>query len=179
MQMEELLRLVKQVGDAGLSNFEYKEGNIYISMSCAVEKPKPIPKEKIQVKTNLTVEPMKPETAKQGMEEKPEEKKVCETGKKQAPAAAPEKENTASVKEIVEAPIEGRFSAKYANGSDCILKVGDKITEGQVLGALEAWGNVTEVISSWTGTLTNIYVSDGEDMVAREPLFGIVVTEEV
>lgn len=174
MQMEELLRLVKQVGDAGLSNFEYKEGNIYISMSCAEEKPKSIPKEKIQVKTNLPIETMEQEIEEQEVEDKQE----CKPVKEQEPVTVHEGENPVFVKEIVEAPIEGRFSAKYPNGSDCPLAVGDTITQGQILGVLETWGNVTEVISEWTGTLTNIYVSDGEDMVAREPLFGIVVAEE-
>ena len=43
MQYQEILELVKAVSEAGLSNFEYKEGNISISMSCP------------EVKTNAVV----------------------------------------------------------------------------------------------------------------------------
>ena len=38
MQYEEILKLVKGVSEAGLTNFEYTEGNIRIVMSCPYRK---------------------------------------------------------------------------------------------------------------------------------------------
>ena len=44
MQYEEILKLVKGVSEAGLTNFEYTEGNIRIVMSCPENKgPAPAP----------------------------------------------------------------------------------------------------------------------------------------
>ena len=41
MQYEEILKLVKGVSEAGLTNFEYTEGNIRIVMSCPENKQAP------------------------------------------------------------------------------------------------------------------------------------------
>lgn len=43
MDYQQILELVKEVSKAGLTNFEYTEGNIRIAMSC------PQPEEKIVV----------------------------------------------------------------------------------------------------------------------------------
>ena len=42
MQYEEILKLVKGVSEAGLTNFEYTEGNIRIVMSCPENKQAPV-----------------------------------------------------------------------------------------------------------------------------------------
>ena len=47
MDYQQILELVKEVSKAGLTNFEYTEGNIRIAMSC------PQPEEKIVVPASL------------------------------------------------------------------------------------------------------------------------------
>jgi hypothetical protein len=42
MKFEELLDLVREVGKAGLSDFEYREGNLFIKMSAAKRDSNPV-----------------------------------------------------------------------------------------------------------------------------------------
>lgn len=55
MDYQQILELVKEVSKAGLTNFEYTEGNIRIAMSC------PQPEEKIVVPHQISFYRKQPE----------------------------------------------------------------------------------------------------------------------
>ncbi len=142
MQFEELLKLVREVGQAGLTDFEYQEGNIHIRMSAAAGGETGHEDRDYNVETNIPV-----------------------TGK--------EKEDVKT--EVIEAPIEGVFFYARLDGTPCPLAVGDRISAGQVLGMMESRGQSFEVTSVWDGEVINIYIDNGEEIVAREPMFRIAV----
>ncbi|MBQ9156639.1 MAG: hypothetical protein IJ137_07655 [Eubacterium sp.] len=141
MQFEELLKLVKEVGQAGLTDFEYNEGNLHIKMSARRE----------------------------------EEAAGAEPGDMLVETNIPVEYNKEVIKEVLDAPIEGVFYFSHLDGTSCEPKLGDHIMVGQVLGMMESRGNSFEITSPWEGKLINIYIEDGEELVAREPMFRIEV----
>ncbi len=149
MQFEELLKLVREVGKAGLTEFEYIEGNLTIKMSAA----KNVPAE--------GKENMESQTGRQ-------DSYTVETN-------IPVRHDEDIKKEVMEAPVEGIFYFSRLDGTACSLKPGDFIRTGQVLGRMDSRGRSFELMSDYDGEVVNIYVDDGEEIVAREPLLMIAV----
>lgn len=140
MQFEELLRLVQEVGKAGLSDFEYNEGNLHIKMSVVKDASREEKQEDYVVEANIPIR---------------EEKEVK--------------------KEVIEAPVEGVFYFARLDGTKCPLNPGDHISAGQVLGMMESRGQSFEITSDRTGKVINIYIEDGEELVAAEPMLQVAV----
>ena len=100
MDYQQILELVKEVSKAGLTNFEYTEGNIRIAMSC------PQPEEKIVVPaSNLVLQ----EAAGAGAN-------TVET----AVSAQQEPEQIVEEKggNVVKSPLVGTFYAAPSEGTD-------------------------------------------------------------
>ena len=120
MDYQQILELVKEVSKAGLTNFEYTEGNIRIAMSC------PQPEEKIVVPaSNLVLQ----EAAGAGAN-------TVET----AVPAQQEPEQIAEEKggNVVKSPLVGTFYAAPSEEAQPFVKVGDTVKKGQTLAIVEA-----------------------------------------
>lgn len=139
MQYEQILELVKEVSKAGLSNFEYTEGDVRIAMSCPESTDHNI--EMIQSKPEPIV--------------KAEVSEVIETG------------------DVVTSPLVGTFYQAPSEDAEPFVKVGDKVTKGQVLGIVEAMKLMNEIESEYDGTITEILVKNEQPVEYGQPLFRI------
>ena len=128
MQYQEILELVKAVSEAGLSNFEYKEGNISISMSCP------------EVKTNAVVPIVQVQEGTETYEisQQPQ----VQAGQPQQPAAQPQEEKAG---ELVKSPLVGTFYAAPSEDAEPFVKVGDTVKKGQTLAIVEAMKLMNEI----------------------------------
>ena len=155
MDYQQILELVKEVSKAGLTNFEYTEGNIRIAMSC------PQPEEKIVVPaSNLVLQ----EAAGAGAN-------TVET----AVPAQQEPEQIAEEKggNVVKSPLVGTFYAAPSEDAQPFVKVGDTVKKGQTLAIVEAMKLMNEIESDYDGVVTDILV-DNEQMVEYgQPMFVI------
>ena len=155
MDYQQILELVKEVSKAGLTNFEYTEGNIRIAMSC------PQPEEKIVVPaSNLVLK----EAAGAGAN-------TVET----AVCAQQEPEQIAEEKggNVVKSPLVGTFYAAPSEDAQPFVKVGDTVKKGQTLAIVEAMKLMNEIESDYDGVVTDILV-DNEQMVEYgQPMFVI------
>ena len=127
MDYQQILELVKEVSKAGLTNFEYTEGNIRIAMSC------PQPEEKIVVPaSNLVLQ----EAAGA----------VSNTIETAAPAQQ-EPEQIAEEKggNVVKSPLVGTFYAAPSEDAQPFVKVGDTVKKGQTLAIVEAMKLMNEI----------------------------------
>ena len=142
MKYEELLELVREVGKAGLSEFEYEEGNLHIRMSAQPAADGESKECDFAVETNMLI--------RDGQNE--EKKKKVK-------------------RELIAAPVEGVFWFSRLDGSSCPVNLGDHITRGQVLGKLDSRGDSFEIFSDLEGEIVTVYIEHGEELVAREPMF--------
>ena len=155
MDYQQILELVKEVSKAGLTNFEYTEGNIRIAISC------PQPEEKIVVPaSNLVLQ----EAAGAGVN-------TVET----AVSAQQEPEQITEEKggNIVKSPLVGTFYAAPSEDAQPFVKVGDTVKKGQTLAIVEAMKLMNEIESEFDGVVTEILVENEDNVEYGQPLFRI------
>lgn len=155
MDYQQILELVKEVSKAGLTNFEYTEGNIRIAMSC------PQPEEKIVVPaSNLVLQ----EAAGAGAN-------TVET----AVSAQQEPEQIVEGKggNVVKSPLVGTFYAAPSEDAQPFVKVGDTVKKGQTLAIVEAMKLMNEIESEFDGVVTEILVENEDNVEYGQPLFRI------
>ena len=155
MDYQQILELVKEVSKAGLTNFEYTEGNIRIAMSC------PQPEEKIVVPTsNLVLQ------------------EAAGAGANTVETAAPAQQEPEQIAEekggnVVKSPLVGTFYAAPSEDAQPFVKVGDTVKKGQTLAIVEAMKLMNEIESEFDGVVTEILVENEDNVEYGQPLFRI------
>ena len=155
MDYQQILELVKEVSKAGLTNFEYTEGNIRIAMSC------PQPEEKIVVPaSNLVL------------------KEAAGAGANTVETAVPAQQEPEQIAEekggnVVKSPLVGTFYAAPSEDAQPFVKVGDTEKKGQTLAIVEAMKLMNEIESEFDGVVTEILVENEDNVEYGQPLFRI------
>ena len=155
MDYQQILELVKEVSKAGLTNFEYTEGNIRIAMSC------PQPEEKIVVPaSNLVLQ------------------EAAGAGANTVETAAPAQQEPEQIAEekggnVVKSPLVGTFYAAPSEDAQPFVKVGDTVKKGQTLAIVEAMKLMNEIESEFDGVVTEILVENEYNVEYGQPLFRI------
>ena len=184
MKFEELIKLIEVVGRTGLSDFEYEEEGVRIWMSAGGGKRLSMQQtgqglsagglhsagRKYQFRESA------PGHGRRVMDKdaavKDESARTPHFG---ALPVGQQKETPAeSEKEVIEVPVEGIFHFTDLSGNPLPLQLGDQVKAGQVLGTLDSRGRCFEVVSVAEGEVTDIYIEDGEELVAREPMFRVL-----
>ena len=155
MDYQQILELVKEVSKAGLTNFEYTEGNIRIAISC------PQPEEKIVVPaSNLVLQ------------------EAAGAGANTVETAAPAQQEPEQIAEekggnVVKSPLVGTFYAAPSEDAQPFVKVGDTVKKGQTLAIVEAMKLMNEIESEFDGVVTEILVENEDNVEYGQPLFRI------
>ena len=76
-------------------------------------------------------------------------------------------------------PITGIYYASSRPGAEPFVKVGDWITEGAVIGLVEAMKVFNEVLSDKSGSVTEVLVASGDSVTEGEPLIMVNTDPEV
>ena len=71
----------------------------------------------------------------------------------------------------IHSPMVGTFYSSPNPGADSFVKVGDKVSEGDVLCIIEAMKMMNEVKSDYNGVIKEILISDAEPVEYGEALF--------
>src|SRR5580704_3091762 len=74
---------------------------------------------------------------------------------------------------IVKSPIVGTYYEAPSPGTPPFVKVGDSVSEGQVLCIIEAMKLMNEIEAEVSGVIANMYVPNGSPVEYGMPLFGI------
>ncbi len=110
-----------------------------------------------------------PDGFKINMEKKIENQKTVEVPK---PMPEPPAEPKHEYKEI-KSPMVGTFYASSNPDKPPYVKIGDKISKGQVVCIVEAMKLMNEIESEFDGEVVEICVKDGETIGYGDPLFRI------
>lgn len=162
MDYQQILELVKEVSKAGLTNFEYTEGNNRIAMSC------PQPEEKIVVPaSNIALQEAIGVSANSvnGANTAGTEGVAAQS---QAAEAVGEKGGN-----LVKSPLVGTFYTAPSEDAEPFIKVGDTVKKGQTLAIVEAMKLMNEIESEFDGVVTEILVENEENVEYGQPLFRI------
>lgn len=74
---------------------------------------------------------------------------------------------------IVKSPLVGTYYAASSPDSEPFVKVGDKVSKGQVLGIVEAMKLMNEIESEFDGTVKEILVENEQMVEFGQPMFVI------
>ena len=163
MDYQQILELVKEVSKAGLTNFEYTEGNIRIAMSC------PQPEEKIVVPaSNIALQEAIGVSANSVNAANTAGTEGVAATQSQAAEAVGEKAGN-----LVKSPLVGTFYTAPSEDAEPFVKVGDTVKKGQTLAIVEAMKLMNEIESEFDGVVTEILVENEENVEYGQPLFRI------
>lgn len=163
MDYQQILELVKEVSKAGLTNFEYTEGNIRIAMSC------PQPEEKIVVPaSNIALQEAIGVSANSVNAANTAGTEGVAAAQSQAAEAVGEKAGN-----LIKSPLVGTFYAAPSEDAEPFVKVGDTVKKGQTLAIVEAMKLMNEIESEFDGVVTEILVENEENVEYGQPLFRI------
>lgn len=163
MDYQQILELVKEVSKAGLTNFEYTEGNIRIAMSCP--QPDVVPASNIALQEAIGVSANSVNGANTAGTEG-----VAATAAAQSQAAEAVGEKGGN---LVKSPLVGTFYAAPSEDAEPFIKVGDTVKKGQTLAIVEAMKLMNEIESEFDGVVTEILVENEENVEYGQPLFRI------
>ena len=141
MSFEEILKLIDHVSDSSLTSFKYEAEGLKLSLQCGE-------------KTVLTAAPA---MLSADLVEKSREK---EQKKSREPEG-----------NLVKSPLVGTFYAAPSQDAAPYVKVGDTVKKGQVLAIVEAMKLMNEIESDYDGTITEIFVENGQPVEYGQPLF--------
>lgn len=154
MEFENLLKLINTVSESELTQFSYKENGLSIAMKKEKEQ------KLVQVNgitdengVNLSVLP-----------------NVEFSG---AVPSVSEKNSNQPEGNIVKSPLVGTFYSAPEPEAEPFVKVGDRVTKGQVLGIVEAMKLMNEIESDYEGIVKQILVSNEDVIEFGQVLFVI------
>ena len=75
--------------------------------------------------------------------------------------------------QIVKSPLVGTYYSSPGEGADAFVSLGDHVTKGQTLAIVEAMKLMNEIESEYDGTVSEIYVENGQPVEYDQPLFKI------
>ncbi|HEX5285224.1 MAG TPA: acetyl-CoA carboxylase biotin carboxyl carrier protein [Bryocella sp.] len=95
------------------------------------------------------------------------------TGAGQATGAAAAEAGPEAGAHIVKSPIVGTFYDAPSPDADPFVKVGDRVSNGQVLCIVEAMKLMNEIESDFAGEVVKVFVKAGQPVEYGQPLFAI------
>jgi acetyl-CoA carboxylase biotin carboxyl carrier protein len=160
MSLQEIKELITLVADKQFTEFELERRDFRLRLrrgSAAQTPMEAVPPLASQMAPPLVVRPVEAAAA---------------TPPTAAPAPEPAPEEALHV---VTSPIVGTFYRAPSSTAESFVKVGDKIEAGATLCIIEAMKLMNEITSDVSGTVTKIFVENGQPVEYGQPLIGIRV----
>ncbi len=148
MEFDKIVELIKVVSDSKLTEFAIEEDDFKISMG------KNLPEGQVVVKEMVT----------------PQAMPAYEVP---AQSSGNAQEDFVPEDNLLKSPLVGTFYSASAPGEEPLVKVGDTVTKGQVIGIVEAMKLMNEIESEKDGVVKAILVKNEEVVEYDQPLFVI------
>ncbi len=153
MELANILELIHAVSDSDLTEFNLQDDTLNISMS----------KEKTIVQQMaVNTDPSSCSVVSAGLQQ--------EAVHVESVNAVNDEVQTGSV---VKSPLVGTYYAASSPENPPFVKVGDKVSKGQVLGIVEAMKLMNEIESEFDGTVKEILVENEQMVEFGQPMFVI------
>ncbi len=159
MDLKELKELLALVSDNEIIEFELEQDGVKVRIRKGVEVPPAAPV------------PISPPVARAPS-------RIEQPG--EASSTAPEKPVTKADDQpgldgiaVVTSPMVGTFYHQPEPGADAFVKVGDRVSKGQVLCIIEAMKLMNEIESEHAGELVEVFVQNNQPVQFGDRLFAI------
>ena len=163
MELSNILELIHAVSDSNLTQFNLQDGNLNISMSAE----KTIVQQAAANADAVAFATQYQTAVQPVLQSVPQSAVQNNAG---AGASSSEEPLTGT---IVKSPLVGTYYAASSPDSAPFVKVGDKVTKGQVLGIVEAMKLMNEIESEFDGTVKEILVENEQMVEFGQPMFVI------
>ena len=157
MELSNIIELIHAVSDSNLTQFNLQDGNLNISMSAE----KTIVQQAAANKDaalSVQYQPVMQPAAQSAVQN-------------QITGQAIGTETFTG--NVVKSPLVGTYYAASSPDSAPFVKVGDKVSKGQVLGIVEAMKLMNEIESEFDGTVKEILVENEQMVEFGQPMFVI------
>lgn len=162
MEFEQILELIKTVSDSKVTSFTLEEGDKRITIKTGCTKAANIVPQVVPVVPQAVAQP---------------QIQAVQAVPQSSPAAVAEKETTENDVQdsgkVVKSPLVGTFYSAASPDDEPFVKVGDRVTKGQVLGIIEAMKLMNEIESEYDGEVVKILVNNEGMVEYGQPLFVI------
>lgn len=162
MEYQQIIELMKEVSKAGLSNFEFSQGDVRLAMSYQNKEEKvmvPIDKAAIENVENTPIADVAT--------------RVETTKKESTPDATSGGDKIEKEGNIVVSPLVGTFYCAPSQDAQPFVKVGDTVKKGDIIAIVEAMKLMNEIESDYDGIVTEILVKNEDNVEYGQPLFRI------
>ena len=163
MELSNILELIHAVSDSNLTQFNLQDGNLNISMSAE----KTIVQQAAANADAVAFSAQYQTAVQPVLQSVPQSVVQNNAG---AGASSSEEPLTGN---IVKSPLVGTYYAASSPDSAPFVKVGDKVTKGQVLGIVEAMKLMNEIESEFDGIVKEILVENEQMVEFGQPMFVI------
>ena len=163
MELSNILELIHAVSDSNLTQFNLQDGNLNISMSAE----KTIVQQ-VAANADAAVFAAQYQTAVQ-----PVVQSAFQSAGQNETGAGTVSNEEVFTGNIVKSPLVGTYYAASSPDSAPFVKVGDKVSKGQVLGIVEAMKLMNEIESEFDGTVKKILVENEQMVEFGQPMFVI------
>ncbi len=163
MELSNILELIHAVSDSNLTQFNLQDGNLNISMSAE----KTIVQQ-VAANADAAVFAAQYQAAVQ-----PVLQSVPQSAVQNNAGVSESSSEKALTGNVVKSPLVGTYYAASSPDSAPFVKVGDKVSKGQVLGIVEAMKLMNEIESEFDGTVRQILVENEQMVEFGQPMFVI------
>ena len=148
MEFEKMIELIKTVSDSNLTQFQIEEDGFKLSMKTDKQSKVVVQKQESIPKEiqSVAMDEIKP---------------------------AEQKEIKKAEGNVVKSPLVGTFYSASSPDSAPLVKVGDTVKKGQVLGIVEAMKLMNEIESEFDGVVKEIQIENEQVVEYGQPLFVI------
>ena len=157
MELSNILELIHAVSDSNLTEFNLQDGNLNISMSTE--------------KTIVQQVAASADTASFAAGYQPTVQPTLQAAAQNQKDTDRADDTQKLTGNIVKSPLVGTYYAASSPDSAPFVKVGDKVSKGQVLGIVEAMKLMNDIESDFDGKIVEIYVENGDAVEYGQPLF--------
>ena len=159
MELSNILELIHAVSDSNLTQFQMQDGNLNISMSTE--------------KTILQQTAVNADVAAFEAGYQPTVQPTLQAAAQNQKDTDRADDTQKLTGNIVKSPLVGTYYAASSPDSAPFVKVGDKVSKGQVLGIVEAMKLMNEIESEFDGTVKEILVKNEQMVEFGQPMFVI------
>ena len=159
MELSNILELIHAVSDSNLTEFNLQDGNLNISMSTE--------------KTIVQQVAASADTASFAAGYQPTVQPTLQAAAQNQKDTDRADDTQKLTGNIVKSPLVGTYYAASSPDSAPFVKVGDKVSKGQVLGIVEALKLMNEIESEFDGTVKEILVKNEQMLEYGQPMFVI------
>jgi len=163
MNQKEIRELIEFLIDKDIAEFELERGDVKLRVKRAGHESAP---QVVTVAAPMPLSVAAPHAAAPAPPTQP-----APAAPPPAPAAPAGEDESGW--QIVKSPIVGTFYECPSPGAPPFVKVGDKVSVGQVLCIVEAMKLMNEIESDHAGTIVKLYVTNGQPVEYGQKLFAV------